>query len=192
MKVGPRLHVALGSRVGVIAVGIDGQRAVRALNLEKAVGEAGIRSARALDRCDRRTVRAFYVDSGARGVSRTDRRDNVAVGGQVIIDQCVRVVVRRWNVVDDLHRQRIAVGIAVGVRQDNLEILEQRILVTTTWVLFIVEQRVGVGDLARRRIVSGEGQRVAEGRVDMRTHLEYAVHDHVHAANRQTGDAVGR
>ena len=72
------------------------------------------------------------------------------------------------------------------------EVLEDRVLARDVGMRFIVGQSVSVGDLARRRIVAGEGERVAERRDPARPGLEDAVDDDLDAADGEVVDAVGR
>ncbi len=155
-----------------IAVGVPGDVVARGAGYFGAVGTLGVRSRRTRGR-----IRAGD-DIAGRDMSCVVRR--IGVGP------------RSRNVVDNVDRQRVGVGVAVGVSQHDREILEQRVFAVGIRMSLVVEQRIGVRDLAGRRVIAGEGQCVAQRRVDMRTDLEYAVNDYVDAADRQAGDAVRR
>src|SRR3546814_6813457 len=96
-----------------------------------------------------------------------------------------------YLIVDNGDRQQAVAIVAVAVGEFDGEILEQAVFALDAGMGFSGVQRIAVADLARRGIIGGDIQHVAERGRDRRGR-ENAIIDQLHAVDRQVRDPVGR
>ena len=103
----------------------------------------------------------------------------------------ITVIDRPGHVVGDVDVERSRGGVAIAVAGDHGELFAEIVGAVAGRMGFVAVERVAVADNAGRRVVPGDGQRIAQLRGDrLREADGHATVDQVDAADAQAGQTV--
>ena len=100
---------------------------------------------------------------------------------------------RRRHIVDDHHIQVDAVGAAIGIGRHHGEAFTQAVGAASRRMAFVAEQGVAIGDDTGSRVITGDGEGVAQRRYHgLRRGIRNATADQVDPADAQALQSVRR
>ncbi len=112
-------------------------------------------------------------------------------GQQGFRGNAVGVVKRFGHVVGDIHVQRASGAVAIAVGGDHGELFAEIVLAVAGRVGLVAVEGVAVADRAGRRVVTGDGQGVAQLRGDRLGKADrHAANNHVDAADAQAVQTI--
>ena len=172
--------------IGGVALGIEGQVTVLALDRIAQLATGRCRGVGAGSHTHHVTTIGPYVRARRIVV------EHVAAD-RAAFDDTGRIGIGLGQVVDDVHVQRTSGRAAIGVRGGDSEMLGQAVGAVAVGVALVVQQGVAVADHTRGRVVTGDGQGVAQRSGDrLRETCRHAATDHGDAADVQGLQAIGR